>query len=332
MSYLFLIIGFALLSFCSDWLVDGSSAIAKRFRVSDLVIGMTIVAIGTSLPELVVNLFSSIQGNNELAITNILGSNTLNTLVVLGITAIICPVRSSGRTLQKDIPLSILAAFLVMMFATDYFGKGTDIEKIIFKLSGQTIEHCEGIGCFEGGILLLGFGLFMYQIFKYAREDRKALNQESTIKSMPIWKATLLIAGGLAGLIAGGKLVVDSAVDIATSWGVSEGIVGITIVALGTSLPELFVSVIAARKGHTDLAIGNVIGSNVMNIFLILGLSAVIHPIPHYENALIDAGMATLSGIILLYTVINDDRHDICRWEGIMMLVLYAVYMMALFV
>lgn len=319
MSYALLIIGFALLSFCSDWLVDGSSAIAKRFRVSDLVIGLTIVALGTSLPELVVNLFSSIQGSNELAITNILGSNTLNTLVVLGITAIIRPVRSSNRTLRKDIPLSILAAFLVLMFGTNWFGKG------------HLFHNFDGICTYEGWILLALFAFYMYHIFTYARDDRKAEPADSDIKTMPMWKALLLVVGGLVGLILGGKLVVDSAVEIATSWGVSEGIVGITIVALGTSLPELFVSVIAARKGHTDLAIGNVIGSNVMNIFLILGLSAAIHPIPAYDNLLIDAGMATLSAILLLYTVINDDRHDICRWEGILMLGLYAVYMAALF-
>jgi cation:H+ antiporter len=252
----------------ADWLVDGASAVAKQFGISDLVIGLTVVAFGTSMPEFVVNMVSVAEGSTDLAITNILGSNIINTFVILGLTALVYPVASQKRSRDFDIPLSIIAGVLVYVAVT---------------IQSPWGENCKGIGRIGGVILLLLFCYFLYNTFRHAKDHPDEAETE-TVKDIPIRRAIALIIGGFVGLVVGGELIVKSAVDIATRMGVSEAIIGLTIVALGTSLPELATSVMAAMKHNSDIALGNVVGSNIFNVFFILGTSAVISPLPAYSG------------------------------------------------
>ena len=257
-----IVVGFVALVKGADWLVDGASAIAKRFGISDLVIGLTVVAFGTSMPEFVVNMVSVAEGSTDLAITNILGSNIINTFVILGLTALVYPIVSQKRSRDFDIPMSIIAGVLVLIFVAVQLPFG---------------ETGKGIGHLGGGVLLAFFCYFLYNTFRNAKEGVKELKNEG-VKELTIQRAIGLIIGGLVGLVVGGELIVKSAVDLATRMGVSEAIIGLTIVALGTSLPELATSVIAAAKHNSDIAIGNVFGSNIFNVFFVLGTSAAIHP------------------------------------------------------
>lgn len=316
-TYLLLIVGFVVLTFCADWLVAGSSDVAKRFNISDLVIGLTIVAIGTSAPEMMVNLFASAEGNNEIAITNILGSNTLNTLLILGATGVICPIYSSSRVLRHEVPLTVAAGFIVMVLGSDLFG--------------QLVDGSGNIGLQRwNSIILLGcMAYFIGYTIKCALKDRKRgtyVKEIQKVKRYPLWKSIIMIVVGLAGLAIGGKLIVDNATIIAKAWGVSDAVIGVTVVALGTSLPELATSVVAAIKKNTDLAIGNVIGSNIFNVFFILGLSSLIRPIPTYKTMLFDAGMTTFSSLLLLIFLLDDKNHKLSRWESALMLLIYAAY------
>ncbi|MCQ2345130.1 MAG: calcium/sodium antiporter [Paludibacteraceae bacterium] len=316
MTYIYLIIGFALLTFCADALVNGSSAIAKRFHVSDIVIGLTIVAFGTSAPELVVNIIASSQGSNEIAMTNILGSNTLNTLLILGLTAVISPVFATKRTLHHEVPLSIIAGFSVMILASNMFGS--------INIFGDI-----GLSHWDGVILLLGFGYFLYYTISCIIKDKKrgtTVMELPETKSINIGKAIIYIVIGLAGLVIGGKLIVENAIIIARNFGVSEAVIGVTVVAVGTSLPELATSAVAAFRHNTELAIGNVIGSNIFNIFFILGISSLIKPIANYPNLMLDASLATASSLLLLFYLLNDHNRELSRIEGASMVIFYALY------
>lgn len=321
--YLLLILGFVVLTFCADWLVAGSSDVAKRFHISDLIIGMTIVAAGTSAPELVVNLFASIKGSNEIAITNILGSNTLNTLLILGATGIICPVFSTKRVLRHEVPLTIAAGFIIMVMGTDLFGRFTYSSGLV------------GLQRWNGLVLLAGMAYFIGYTIKCVRNDRKRgtyVNEIEEVKRYPLWLSLLMIVGGLAGLTLGGKLIVENATIVAKSLGVSDAVIGVTVVALGTSLPELATSVIAAFKKKTDLAVGNVIGSNIFNVFFILGFSSLLNPIPTYDNLLFDAGMTTFSSLLLMTFLLDDKEHKLSRWESGVMLLIYIAYIIMLII
>ena len=320
-TYILLILGFILLTFCADWLVAGASDVAKRFHISDLVIGLTIVAMGTSAPELVVNIFASAEGNNEIAITNILGSNILNTLLILGATGIICPIYCSKRVLRHEVPLTVAAGFIVMILGADIFE--------------QTAIGSKFIGLQRwNGIILIGCMIyFIGYTVKCAINDRRRgsfLTEIQEVKRYPLWLSIIMIIVGLTGLTIGGKLIVDNAVIIAKAWGVSDAVIGVTVVALGTSLPELATSIIAAFKKNTDLAIGNVIGSNIFNVFFILGFSTLIRPIPAYKNLLFDAGMATFSSLLLLIFLLDDKDRKLSRWESALMLAIYVVYVSVL--
>ena len=308
MEYLLLIVGFVLLTFAADWLVDGASGLAKRLNVSDLVVGLTIVAFGTSAPELVVNVVATAQGTSQIALTNVLGSNIINTLVILGLSAVFYPIACQKNTFRYEIPLSFLAGFMVL----------------IFGVCTQKISRLAGI------VLLAFFVLFLVYSIYQAKNGAVAQAGDSA-KKMNVWKALLLIVVGLVGLVAGGNLIVDNAVSIAQSWGVSEAVIGVTIVALGTSLPELATSVIAAIKKNTDLAIGNVIGSNIFNIFLILGLSSSISPLPVYANFVVDASVAAGSSLLLWLFVAFSRKRELNRWGGVVMLLCYAAYLAWLF-
>lgn len=304
MGIILIIIGSAALIKGADWLVDGASAVAKRSGISDLVIGLTVVAFGTSAPEFVVNMFSIANGSTELAITNVLGSNIINTFVILGVAAAVCPIVSQKRSRQFDIPFSILGALVVL---------------VIVLISKNGIPRIGGV------IMLLCFLYFLYHAFRHSKCDNATPTED--IKPMPIWKAILCIVGGLGGLVIGGELIVKSAVDIALRSGLSEAIVGLTIVALGTSLPELATSVIAAFKRNSDIALGNVIGSNIFNIFFILGTSSVIKPLPTYNGLELDACMAALGSLLVWIVIKTNKKCEIKRWEGIGLLLIYAAYL-----
>lgn len=310
-AIVFIIVGFVALVKGADCLVDGASAIAKRFGISDLVIGLTVVAFGTSMPEFVVNMVSVGEGSTDLAITNILGSNIINTLVILGLTALVFPIASQKHSRDFDIPMSIIAGMLVYAAVTIHspFGEGA-----------------KGISRFGGIILLLIFCYFLYNTFRHAK-DHPEEAEAGEIKQMKTGKAILLICLGFIGLIVGGELIVKSAVDIASRCGVSEAIVGLTVVALGTSLPELATSVIAACKHNSDIALGNVIGSNIFNVFFVLGVSATVRPLPAYDGIVIDAWIAALGSIVVWLAVKTNKERKIQRWAGALLLLIYAGYL-----
>ena len=306
-----IVAGFVALVKGADWLVDGASAIAKRFGISDLVIGLTVVAFGTSMPEFVVNMVSVAEGSTDLAITNIVGSNIINTFVILGLTALVYPIVSQKRSRDFDIPMSIIAGVLVLIFVAVQLPFG---------------EAGKGIGHLGGGVLLAFFCYFLYNTFRNAKEGVKELKSEG-VKELTIQRAIGLIIGGLVGLVVGGELIVKSAVDLATRMGVSEAIIGLTIVALGTSLPELATSVIAAAKHNSDIAIGNVFGSNIFNVFFVLGTSAAIHPLPAYEGIELDACMAAMGSIIVWLAVKTNKDRKVQRWAGALLLIAYGAYL-----
>ena len=309
----FIVVGFVALVKGADWLVDGASAIAKRFGISDLVIGLTVVAFGTSMPEFVVNMVSVAEGSTDLAITNILGSNIINTFVILGLTALVYPIVSQKRSRDFDIPMSIIAGVFVLIAVAVQLPFG---------------ESERGIGRAGGILLLLMFCYFLYNTFRHAKDhpEENDLTSEG-VKELTVGKAIALILIGFAGLVVGGELIVKSAVDIAMRCGVSEAIIGLTIVALGTSLPELATSVIAAAKHNSDIALGNVLGSNIFNVFFVLATSATIHPLPDYDGIELDACMVALGSIIVWMAVKTNRKREIQRWAGALLLIIYAGYL-----
>lgn len=305
MDYLLIIVGFGVLIAGAHYLVDGASGLAKRFNVPNLVIGLTVVAFGTSAPELVVNLVAALNpATADLALTNIIGSNMINTYVILGVAAIIFPIASQRSSRIFDIPLSIFAPFLVL--AMVFFDSQVDR--------------------YDGIILLVIFGLFMLWIIRKTIKDPATVIEED-YKPMKIWLASIFVIGGLLGLVGGAQLIVPSATRIAESWGVSQSIIGLTIVALGTSLPELATSAVAAFKKNSDIALGNVIGSNIFNIFLVLGVSATISPLPAYSNMSNDLIFTTIASILVLLFCIFNKHKSISRTAGIVLLLIYSVYL-----
>lgn len=296
------VVGFVLLIYGADWLVAGASGVAKRFQVSNLVIGLTVVAMGTSMPEFVVNMVSVNDGTTDLAITNILGSNILNVFLILGSTALLCPICSQATSRKVDIPLASLAGVLVLLFG-------------IFS---------DGIMRWGGILLLIIFVLYMAYTLRHAKDYT---DENDDIRPMNIGKAVALILLGLVGLVIGGEMIVKSAVHIATAAGVSESIIGLTIVALGTSLPELATSLMAAAKKNCDIALGNVIGSNIFNVFMILGCSATIAPLPAYKGFVLDSVMAALGCLLVWLFVMTNKKHEIRWWNGAILLLVYVVYM-----
>ena len=303
---LFMVVGLVLLVKGADWLVDGASKLAKRLGVTDLVIGLTIVAFGTSMPEFVVNMVSVADGATDLAITNILGSNIFNTLVILGCSALVCPLVAQRSTVRLDIPLNIVAGVLVLVF--------------VFISSPM---EPKGLSRIEGLALLVVFAAFLVYTFYTAKADATTTTESTPF---PLWKCVVLILAGLVGLVVGGEMIVKTAVAIARYCGVAEAVIGLTIVALGTSLPELATSVVAAFKHNNDIAIGNVVGSNIFNVFFILGTSAIIKHLPVYPGIEIDAALVAVSALAVWLLLCNKNR-SINRWGGVLLLVLYAAYL-----
>lgn len=314
--YLLFVLGFVFLIKGADLLVDGASAVARRFHVTPLVIGLTIVAFGTSAPELVVNLFASIQGNTEIAIGNILGSNIANILLILGLAAFIYPVTAQKSTVWKEIPFSLLAAVVLGFLAQDVFIDGA---------GASALTRIDGL------VLLSFFAIFLYYIVAVARSNRAGVDEQPSAE-MSTGKAIGYIALGLFGLVLGGKWIVDGAVDIAQMLGMSQSLIALTIVAVGTSLPELATSVVAARKKQSDIAIGNVVGSNIFNIFFILGTSAVIRPLPFQASSALDIAMTIGASAILFALLFIGKRHIVERWQGLLMIALYGLYVVMLII
>lgn len=314
-TYILFVVGFVLLIKGADILVEGASSIAKRYAISELVIGLTIVSFGTSMPELIVNVLSSIQGNSELAIGNIFGSNVSNILLILGVSAMVRPLPIQRSIYFTEIPISILAICLVGFLANANLFMHTD------QLS---------ISRYDGMILMLFFGLFMTYIFVISREnnnDGAPFDDTESIKIMSQTRSVLYVCGGVISLFIGGKWIVDGAVSMATSLGLSEAFIGLTVVAVGTSLPELVTSVVAARKNKADMAIGNVIGSNIFNLFWILGLSATIKALPFNIISNDDILMLIFSSVLLILAVINGKKSMVSRVEGFVFVACYFMYL-----
>ena len=310
LDILFLVGGLALILFGANALTDGAAAVAKRFNISDLVIGLTIVAFGTSAPELVISSMAALGGSAEMAIGNVVGSNIFNVLMIIGVTSCVMPIKVEQGIMSKEIPLVILASLVITALANDILFDG-GASNIISRIDG---------------LILLGFFLiFLRYTFAIARNGGDEAEGEK-IKGMPIWKSVLFIAGGLAGLIYGGELFVDGASGIATALGVSESIIGLTIVACGTSLPELATSVTAALKKNPGIAIGNVIGSNLFNIFFVLGCSATISPLP--MGGINNVDMLVLISSTLLFWLVGwfFKKRTITRIEGALLVVCYITY------
>lgn len=305
-----LVAGFALLIKGGDWLVVGAAALARRLHVSDLVIGLTIVAFGTSAPELVVNVLASLKGSHDIAIGNIVGSNIANILLIIGCAAIICPIRATSDTVWKEIPFTLLAAFLLWLLPNDHLIDGGENQ-----LSRE-----------DGLILLAFFGVFMYYIYHMVQSQKELL--PAAPKGAGIPSSLLKTILGLACLVIGGQLVIKGALIVAGQFGLSESYVGLTIVALGTSLPELATAGVAAYRRNTDIAIGNVVGSNIFNIFFVLGISSVIQPIPFNVSNNVDIGVVALATVLLFtFTFIGRPRQSVNRTQGVVLFVLYIVYL-----
>lgn len=312
-SILLLIVGGALVLFGADRLTDGATALARRFGVTEMVIGLTVVALGTSLPEFVTSFMSTLKGSSDISIGNIVGSNIFNTLVIVGASALVYPIVIRKSTVTKDIPFSVLASIMLIVVVFDV------------ALDGAAMN----ILARTDGLLMLGFfSVFMAYTFFMARntEELSTSNESNVpVKQMPYWKIFLFIILGLAGLVLGGNLFVESACDIALSLGISETVVGLTIVAAGTSLPELATSVVAARKGSSAIAIGNVVGSNIFNIFFVMGMCATIAPMKVGNISYIDLALMLVS--MLMLWGFSFSKRKIERWEGALLVIVYLIYL-----
>jgi cation:H+ antiporter len=308
---LFLIGGLALILVGANALTDGSAAVAKRFGISDLVIGLTIVAFGTSAPELVISVLSAIDGSAEMSIGNVVGSNIFNVLMIIGCTALVLPIKVERSIMTNEIPLVILSALVLTFCANDVLLDGA---------SENVVSRTDGL------VLLMFFLIFMRYTFAIAKSGADAGGADAAVKQMPGWKSAMFIVGGLAGLIFGGQLFVDGASGIARAWGVSESVIGLTLVAGGTSLPELATSITAALKKNPGIAIGNVIGSNLFNLFFVLGCSATIVPLPMGNIGNFD--MAVLVGSSVLFWLVGwfFRKRTITRLEGALMVACYVAY------
>lgn len=304
MEYIFLVVGFVLLVKGADFFVDGSSSVAKRLRVPSLIIGMTIVAMGTSLPECSVSISAAIAHNTGVAVGNAVGSNIFNLMVVCGICALFCPLTVDKKTLRREFPFSVFVAILLLVLGW----------------ISMTLGRWDGI------MMLLFFALFLFIMVTSALEARKngGNTEEEEYKILPVWQCIIYIIGGAAAIAYGGDMVVNSASIIAKTFGMSQNLIGLTIVAFGTSLPELVTSVVAAKKKEVDMALGNVIGSNIFNILLVLGVAATISPMTFNMENVIDIIVLVVMSVIVLCFAWTKEK--IVRWEGGVMLTLYAIY------
>lgn len=314
MNIILLLVGLGLIVLSADWLVDGSSAIARKAGVSEFVIGLTIVGFGTSCPELVVSLTGAVHGNADIAIGNVVGSNIFNTFFILGLTALLMPVSITDANRRRDIPITLSVSLLLICCG---------MSRTLFGLGAA-----DSISRFEGAIFLLVFSGYLWYCFKFDSKEQTEAGEQKPMK-LPI--AIFAVAAGLAGLVFGGELFVDSATALARSIGVSDKFIAITVLAGGTSFPELATCIVAAAKHKDQLALGNILGSNVFNILLILGCSSIITPLSFAGMNLVDAAALILSCIMLLLWAYTGRKCRIDRWEGVLMLLAFALYYYYLF-
>ena len=322
MDILLLVGGLLLILLGANGLTDGAASVAKRFRIPSIVIGLTIVAFGTSAPELTVSISSALKGSADIAIGNVVGSIIFNTLMIVGCTALFAPIVITRNTLKREIPLCILSSVALLICANDVFLDGSE-------------ENMLGIA--DGLLLLCFFAIFLSYTFAIAKRDgdttnpeKEPLQEEDEIRLLPVWKSALYILGGLAGLIIGGNFFVDGAGGIARGLGVSESVIGLTLVAGGTSLPELATSIVAALKKNPEIAIGNAIGSNLFNIFFVLGCSASITPMRLTGITNLDLWVLVGAGILLWLFGLFFGKRTITRIEGSILMLCYAAYMAVL--
>jgi cation:H+ antiporter len=311
LNIILLIVGFFLLIKGADIMVDGSASIAKKFGLSSLMIGLTVIAFGTSAPELIVNIMSSIEGSSDIGMGNIVGSNISNILLILGASALFAELKVHGSVIKKQIPFSILASAVLFIL----------INSVLINGQGEN-------GLFRTGglILICFFTIFLYYTFSIPR-DRIGGDKSDKVPVYSNLKSTLLIVGGVLGLFVGGRLIVDSAVSISQFFGLSEAFIGLTVVAIGTSLPELAASVMAAKKNHAGMAVGNIVGSNIFNILWVLGLSAIIKPIEFNPSMNFDILFMVYVSMLLIPLVYMGKKHHFTKKEGYVLLLLYAAYM-----
>lgn len=300
LDILLIIIGVALVLKGADFLTEGASALARRMHVPEIVIGLTIVAAGTSAPELFVSVVSALNGTPDLAVGNVVGSNTMNCMLIVGCAAMVAPMTISRSTVRKDIPFAVMASILLTCIALDNY-----------------------LGRIDGIFLLLGFVVFMAYTLLQAKNGQT--ESQTEVRQLNPWLSLLFLVIGLAMLVAGSNVFVGSASSVAAALGISEGVIGLTVVAGGTSLPELATSVVAARKGQSAIAIGNVIGSNVFNILLILGMTAVISPLQIEGITTIDMAVMLIS--VILVWLFSFTRFTVERWEGALLVGGYLVYL-----
>ena len=312
---LLLIVGLALILFGANWLVDGSTSIARKTGMSEFVIGLTIVGIGTSTPEMVVSFIAAFQGQSELALGNVIGSNIFNILMILGVTTLISPITMSKDNRVKDIPLNILVTGGLMLIW------------LIHSVLGVGANEISRI---EGGIMLAAFAFYLWMMFRSGNGAEETPQEEET-KTFPNWLSVLMILGGLGGLILGGRFFVNSATAIAQYLNLSEKFIAITIMAAGTSLPELATCIVAARKGRNQMALGNVIGSNIANILLIVGGAALISPLSLASIAWVDFAVMMVASLVLLMSAYTIKRDRIDRREGLLFIFIEVAYMIWLF-
>jgi cation:H+ antiporter len=316
MAYVLLVVGFALLIKSADFLVDGASSIARRLKISDLVIGLTVVAFGTSSPELFVNIVSSITGNSDIAVGNVLGSNIANILLILGVSAIIFPLAVGKGTVWKEIPFSLLAALVLGVLAND---------QLIDRAEVSVLSRIDGL------VFMAFFIIFLYYSVSIAARI-EGMGEQVPSREYGLARSVGYVLGGLVGLTLGAKWIVDGAVYIAARLGASESLIGLTIVAVGTSLPELATSAVAAYKKNADIAVGNVVGSNIFNIFFVLGISSIIKPLPFHRAANLDVGAVVLVSLLLFIWMFTGKKRCMDRWEGVVSIILYATYVTVLII
>lgn len=314
LQFVWLIAGFAILIIGADFLVSGASSIAKKMGISNLAIGLTVVAFGTSMPELLISVQSSLKGYNDAAFGNIIGSNNFNLLFILGLAGLIYPLVVQRNTIKYEVPLSLLAAGVLFLLVND---------KMILGSEGNFLSRIDSL------ILLLFFGGFLLYIYR-SMKTTSDYEEDNSIKIYKTPIALLMTFGGLIGLVYGADKVVENAVAIATTFGLSEKLIGLTILAAGTSLPELATSCVAAYKKNTDIAIGNVIGSNIFNIFFILGVTGMITPLEYKEVMNFDLNVLMSSTVLLMIFMFTLNTRKLDRWEAALMLIGYIVYTVVL--
>lgn len=307
-QFLILAAGLVLILLGANYLVDGASSVAKKFGLSEFIIGVTIVGIGTSAPEMVVSILSAIQGKADMAIGNVVGSNIFNTFMILGVTALIAPLTITKNNLKKDIPLNIVVSILLILLGMNLAIFGVGENKL----------------CRVDGALMLG--IFIWYLWSSFRNG-KADDEDFDIRIFPMWLAVVMIIGGLAGLVFGGRLFVNSATEIAKTLGVSDKFIAITIMAAGTSMPELATCVVAALKGRGQLALGNILGSNISNILLILGLSSLITPLSMNGISVVDLGALLIASLFIFLSVYLFKKKQLDRIEAALLLLMEAGYM-----